>query len=137
MLFSKLEELKEKLRGVYQKVPSEAPPPQKETLVRAMDVLHPETKEWCKMLPDGTIINFDDYASAVCTDPKMLAHRKFIMEKDGLQNKIPEGEFQPNVSLVTPLEQQQQMLQNQMDGYTQKVDAFDSSLQSRGLPTGL
>ena len=98
---------------------------------RQLDVLHPETGEWCKMV-NGRIIEYDDYATAVCgagsTDQKqMLDHRNYIMKKDGLSNKPPSTDFKPNVGIVTDLSFQQQSMESIMRLHAAEARATDST----------
>ena len=129
MNFSKLLNLSEKLKNLRLGTKPQFEP--KEDLVEAVDVLHPETGEWCKMLPDGKIVEFDDYASAVCVNQDMIKHRKYIMQKDGLENMVPEGKFLPNVAILNPMENQIEQLERKRNGYYSSVDAFEASRGNR------
>ena len=97
---------------------------------RQLDVLHPETGEWCKMI-NGRIVEYDDYASAVCAEGSedqkaMLQHRNYMMRKDGLTNKVPATAFNPNVGMVTDLDAQQQTLDAIMKVHESNARSTDS-----------
>ena len=132
---STLASIYSKLKSLRVKRPSSPPPLNKsfqEQLVDAVDVLHPETQNWAKMLEDGTIIEYDDYASAVCggngsstVQKTMLEHRKYLMKKDGLSNTIPFEQFNPNVGIVTTVDSQNQSLSAMMNVHARYARSTD------------
>ena len=91
-----------------------------------VDVLDHVTGEWAKKRADGTIVRYDDYASAVCTNgtdeqKAMMNHRKYMMQKDGLTNKVQERNFHPNVQLITDLDSQHSNNQYIMKDYDRTI----------------